>query len=136
MLHPVTPVTSHLNTLSHDVEIKGTVSFEGSLFSDGTIEGDVLSSGSLSIGENGSVKGDISAATVSVHGRIEGDVSVSERCELKGNAELIGDLQAPRLIMEEGATFIGQCKVGPRSGEGASGDKADRPPAGPAAKRH
>lgn len=106
-----------VNSLSHDVEIKGTVSFDGSLYSDGRIEGDVISSGTLAIGENGSVVGDISASVLTVRGRIEGNVSLEDHCELGAEAELIGDLVAPRLIMEEGATFIGQCRVGPRSGE-------------------
>ena len=31
----------------------------------------------------------------------------AERCELKSTCTLEGDLKAPRLIVEEGATFIG-----------------------------
>ncbi len=113
---PAAPADS-VNHLSADVEIKGTVTFDGSLFTNGKIEGDVISSGTLAIGESGSVEGDISAVVLTVHGRIEGNVSLEDRCELGAEAELIGDLTAPRLIMEEGATFIGQCRVGPRSGE-------------------
>jgi cytoskeletal protein CcmA (bactofilin family) len=38
---------------------------------------------------------------------------VQERCELKSNAELLGDLKAMRIIIEEGATFIGHSEVTP-----------------------
>ena len=36
---------------------------------------------------------------------------MAERCELKSKAVLQGDLKAVRLIIEEGATFIGKSEV-------------------------
>src|SRR5690348_9079085 len=94
------------NVISRDVEIKGTVLFQSELTTDGKIDGDILSSGTLTIGKNGSVEGDIQAAVVSVFGSVNGNISVEERCELRGDAHLIGDLDAPRLVIEEGATFV------------------------------
>jgi cytoskeletal protein CcmA (bactofilin family) len=44
---------------------------------------------------------------------VNGNVTVQERCELKSNAELLGDLKAMRIIIEEGATFIGHSEVTP-----------------------
>lgn len=103
------------NHLSKDVEIKGTITFDTNLFIDGTLEGEILSSGTLTVGENGSVKGDIQAAAVSIHGVVNGNVTVDQRCELKTDAELVGDLKAPRLIIEEGATFVGRSEVTPKA---------------------
>ena len=103
------------NHLSKDVEIKGTITFDSNLFIDGRLEGEILSSGTLTIGENGSVKGDIQAAAVSIHGVVNGNVTVEQRCELKTDAELVGDLKAPRLIIEEGATFVGRSEVTPKT---------------------
>ena len=103
------------NHLSIDVEIKGTITFDSNLFIDGRLEGEILSSGTLTIGENGSVKGDIQAAAVSIHGVVNGNVTVEQRCELKTDAELVGDLKAPRLIIEEGATFVGRSEVTPKT---------------------
>jgi cytoskeletal protein CcmA (bactofilin family) len=42
---------------------------------------------------------------------VSGNVTVSERCELKSKCTLQGDLKAARLIIEEGATFIGKSEV-------------------------
>jgi cytoskeletal protein CcmA (bactofilin family) len=103
------------NYLSEDVEIKGTVTFETDLVSHGKIEGEILSSGTLTVGPSGVINGDIQAAAVAIHGKVTGNITVEERCELKGNARLIGDLEAPRLIMEEGATFMGKSNVVPRA---------------------
>ncbi len=101
------------NHLSKDVEIKGSVIFQDELTTDGKIDGDILSSGKLIVGKNGSVDGDIQAEVVSVYGSVNGNISVTERCELRGNAHLHGDLDAPRLVIEEGATFVGRSKVLP-----------------------
>ena len=108
-----TPTDSTANFISRDVEIEGTVSFGKALTVHGKITGDVRASGILTLGETGSIQGDITAASVSIHGTVKGNVTVRDRCELKGAARLIGDLEAPRLVMEEGATFAGMSKVGP-----------------------
>lgn len=121
------------NVISKDVEIKGTVVFRDELTSDGKIDGDILSSGTLFIGKNGSVQGDIQAAVVSILGIVNGNITVEQRCELRGNAQLLGDLDAPRMIIEEGATFVGRAKVQPSESHKASLSgqpaKAIEPPA-------
>ncbi|HET6406563.1 MAG TPA: polymer-forming cytoskeletal protein, partial [Chthoniobacteraceae bacterium] len=40
-------------------------------------------------------------------------ITVDERCELKARAVLMGDLKAARLVIEEGATFVGKSEVTP-----------------------
>lgn len=121
------------NVLSKDVEIKGTVVFQNELTTDGKIDGDILSSGTLIIGRNGSVQGDIQAAVVSIMGIVNGNVTVEQRCELRGSAQLLGDLDAPRMIIEEGATFVGRAKVQPtgssKATPAAQPAKAIEPPA-------
>jgi cytoskeletal protein CcmA (bactofilin family) len=58
------------------------------------------------------VKGELKTRGVTIFGKVEGNVSVSDRCELKSNAILIGDISAGTLSIEEGATFMGQSSVG------------------------
>jgi cytoskeletal protein CcmA (bactofilin family) len=111
---PTVPVTQP-NVLLADVEVKGTIIFEQSLVSHGKIEGEIMTPGSFTVGKSGSVQGDVQAGSVAIHGTINGNVTVNDRCELKGNAQLIGDLEAPRLTMEEGATFVGRANVTPNA---------------------
>jgi len=106
------PTTSR-NTLSSDVEIKGSIKFTNDLTIDGKVEGEILSPGILIIGENAEVRGEIKTKSVTVHGKVQGNITVEERCELKGRAQLIGDLKAARLVIEEGATFVGKSEVTP-----------------------
>ena len=43
---------------------------------------------------------------------MNGNITVEDSCELKTNAELVGDIQAGTLSIEPGATFMGQSSVG------------------------
>lgn len=105
--------TNTKNTLSSDVEIKGSIKFANDLTIDGKVEGEILSPGVLIVGENAEVRGEIKTKSVTVHGKVQGNITVEERCELKGRAQLIGDLKAARLVIEEGATFVGKSEVTP-----------------------
>ncbi len=106
-------INSNKNTLSRDVEIKGSIKFQNELVIDGKIEGEITSEGNLTVGENSEIKGEIRTKNVTVLGRVNGNITVTERCELKGKAQLVGDLKAARLVIEEGATFVGKSEVTP-----------------------
>jgi len=101
------------NSLSADVEIKGSITFQTDLAIDGKIEGEITSPGILTLGENSEIRGEIRTKSVSVLGKVHGNITVDERCELRGHAQLFGDLKAARLVIEEGATFVGKSEVTP-----------------------
>jgi cytoskeletal protein CcmA (bactofilin family) len=115
---PDNGTSKHL--LGSDIDIKGTLKFETELNFDGKLEGEIISDGgSLTVGENAHVQGELKAKSIVVYGTITGNITVTERCELKSSAELNGDLKAARMTIEEGAIFIGRSEVTPKS-------KADR----------
>jgi len=93
-------------TLSSNVEIEGSITFQKELLVDGKVQGQIISGGVLTIGENAVIRGKIKSKSVTVHGKVRGNIT-AERCELKSKCTLQGDLKAARLIVEEGATFIG-----------------------------
>jgi len=106
------PMSPNKNILSSDVEIKGSLKFSNDLIIDGKIEGEVTSDGSLTVGENACVQGEIRTKSVVLFGRVQGNITVTERCELKSSAVLEGDVIAGTLAIEEGATFMGKSSVG------------------------
>ena len=97
--------------LSSDVEIKGSIKFQKELLIDGRVEGEINSEGVLTIGENADIRGEIKTKSIVVFGKVQGNITVNERCELKSKCTLQGDLKAARLVIEEGATFIGKSEV-------------------------
>jgi cytoskeletal protein CcmA (bactofilin family) len=102
------------NNLSKDVEIKGSVKFVNEFIFDGNLQGEISSvDGILAVGENAEVRGEVKSKTVIVKGKVHGNITVQERCELHSHAQLIGDLKAACLVIEEGATFVGKSEVTP-----------------------
>lgn len=107
------------NVLSSDVEIKGTVKFQHDLIVDGKIEGDIHSTGNLTVGENARLKAEIKTGTVVVYGKVHGNMTATDRIELKASAEVIGDINTKTLVIEGGAIFVGKSTVGAPSPQSA-----------------
>jgi cytoskeletal protein CcmA (bactofilin family) len=97
--------------LSRGVSIKGTIKFSDELLFDGQVDGKIDSTGTLTIGEHASVRGDVRARSIKVRGDVTGNIFASERCELQAGCSLHGDIEAPRLVVDENATFCGSAKV-------------------------
>jgi cytoskeletal protein CcmA (bactofilin family) len=97
--------------LSAGVSIKGSVKFLNELTIDGEVEGTIDSPGKLSVGEHAQISGEIRAKSVKVRGTVEGNIFATERCELQSGCTLRGDIEVPRLVVDENATFLGSAKV-------------------------
>src|SRR5262245_64879048 len=101
------------NVLNPDVEIKGTLKFSGELTFDGKLDGDINSDGTLQLGDNAVIKGNLNVNSVVIRGKVNGNVVAKEKIEIKTKTELFGDIRAPRLMIEEGVTFVGKSEVNP-----------------------
>jgi cytoskeletal protein CcmA (bactofilin family) len=123
------------NILNSDVELKGTIRFSGELTFDGKLDGDITSEGTLHLGDNAVIKGNIAANSVVVRGKVNGNITAKEKIDIKSRTELFGDVRAARLVMEEGVIFVGQTEVNPNrvsptpppSGESAKPGVAAKP---------
>jgi cytoskeletal protein CcmA (bactofilin family) len=106
---------SQTTVIGADTHIKGEMTFEGSARLLGTFEGKISAKGELHIADGASCKASVDAARVTVDGAVEGNVSARERVELTARAKMKGDLIAAKLLVAEGATFVGHVTVGPES---------------------
>jgi cytoskeletal protein CcmA (bactofilin family) len=98
--------------LSRGVSIKGTVKFQNELLIDGEVEGTIDSGGTLTVGEHAHIRGEIRTKSVKVRGTVDGNIFATERCELQAGCTLRGDIEVPRLVVDENATFLGSAKIG------------------------
>jgi cytoskeletal protein CcmA (bactofilin family) len=58
---------------------------------------------------------------------VKGNINVTDRCELKQNAELDGDVIASKLAIEGGAIFLGSSSVGKPSSISSKGGGCGKP---------
>lgn len=92
--------------------LTGETNFQAMLRVDGHLTGKVTSDGgTLIIGSTGRVDANISVAAAMVNGIINGDIIASERVELGRTAKVAGNIQSPRLVIEDGAIFEGSCSM-------------------------
>ncbi|MCP9455611.1 MAG: polymer-forming cytoskeletal protein [Nitrospira sp.] len=104
--------SEHFAFLARGVDFKGIIHFEGTIRVDGRVEGELHTTGTLIVGEQGLIKGHISAGTVMTSGKINGTVTASERVHITKPGILIGDIRTPAIAIEDGAHFHGMCDMG------------------------
>src|SRR5215813_1945358 len=92
--------------------ITGEASFKSMLRVDGRFSGRIHSTGgTLIVGSGGQVDANIEVAVATIHGIVNGDIVATDRIELGRAAKLTGNIQAPSLMIEQGAMFEGTCKM-------------------------
>lgn len=92
--------------------ITGEASFKSMLRVDGRFSGRISSTdGTLIVGSGGQVDANIEVAIATIHGIVNGDIVATDRIELGRAAKLTGNIQAPSLMIEQGAVFEGSCKM-------------------------
>ncbi len=111
-----------------DTTINGEVTFSNAVKILGRVEGKIAGKGDLHIGEGATCKATIEAKKVSIDGNVEGNVAGLERTILNAKAKLQGDLVSPKLVIEEGASFVGHCTVGPDAANGRPVSAAEPKP--------
>lgn len=92
--------------------LTGETTFQAMLRVDGHLTGRVTSeTGTLIVGSTGRVDANIMVGTAMVNGTVNGDIIATEKIELGRTARVIGNVQTPRLMIEDGAVFEGSCSM-------------------------
>ena len=98
--------------LDEGTEVNGELRFRDALRVDGRIKGRVVSDNTLIIGETGQVDAEIDCGVVSIRGRVSGQVHGRQRIELLAGCRVEATLVTPKLVIEDGAFFHGECRMG------------------------
>ncbi|MBC7795959.1 MAG: polymer-forming cytoskeletal protein [Pyrinomonadaceae bacterium] len=92
--------------------LTGETNFKAMLRVDGHLTGKVVSEGgTLIIGTTGQVDANVHVAAAVINGAVNGDIVATERIELGRAAKVIGNIQTPSLMMEQGAILEGGCNM-------------------------
>jgi cytoskeletal protein CcmA (bactofilin family) len=98
--------------ISKGVKIEGKLSCSGNIRLDGEVQGDISSQGVVIIGEFGKVNGQINAENITIGGKVTGTVKAKDKVVLESKANLKGDITTKALMVEAGAVFNGNTKMG------------------------
>ena len=99
--------------IGSDVSIKGEMAFDGSMRIEGKIEGKIVSKGKISFGQGAQVTAEVAVGEAKIEGTFKGNITASTRIELASTAHVLGDVRSTKLVIAEGATFVGNCHVTP-----------------------
>jgi cytoskeletal protein CcmA (bactofilin family) len=115
--------------LDDGTEFSGELRFRDVLRVDGRLKGRIVSDNMLIIGETGQVDAEIDCGVVSIRGKVTGQVHGRQRIELLAGCRVLATLVSPKLVIEDGAFFQGDCRMGEGAGLPPPGEPA------PAARR-
>ncbi|HYJ92685.1 MAG TPA: polymer-forming cytoskeletal protein [Pyrinomonadaceae bacterium] len=122
---PARPVTTDSETMARDIKegrlsgfvghgtvLTGETNFQAMLRVDGVLQGTVSSdAGTLIVGSNGQVDANVAVASATINGTVNGDIVATEKLHLGRTAKVVGNVQTPKIIIEEGAVLEGSCSM-------------------------
>jgi len=101
------------SVLGPTLRFRGELSAQEDLIIQGSVEGSITHTQSLTVGTDGSMKGDIRARVIVIDGKVEGDMYATESVNIRATAKVKGNVFAPRVGITEGAFFQGQVEMQP-----------------------
>jgi cytoskeletal protein CcmA (bactofilin family) len=97
--------------IGKSVTIKGEIHGSEPLIIEGTVEGRVQIETSVMIRDSGLVKADLDAANLNIAGGVVGNIAVKEKVEIVNGGYVVGDIRAPRVVINDGASVKGHIEM-------------------------
>lgn len=92
--------------------IEGKVYTSEDIRMDGIVVGDLISEKRLVMGDSGRIDGTANCKGSSIKGKIEGELNVNGTLHLSDTAFVDGKIRAKKLVVDEGASYSGECLIG------------------------
>ena len=111
-------ISNQMNAfLGKDTEFEGKLSFSGAVRIDGTFKGEILTGGTLVVGETANLEADVQASHIIVSGEVRGNIAAENRIEVHAPGKIVGNIEAPIITIDEGVVFEGNCRMQKQSEE-------------------
>jgi cytoskeletal protein CcmA (bactofilin family) len=111
--------------------LQGEAAFKGMLRVDGHLSGRISSEdGTLIVSTNGQVDANVEVAVAQIYGTVNGDITATKRIEMGRVAKVTGNIQAPALVIENGALFEGSCRMVQQKEAADKRERKDATPVG------
>lgn len=102
------------------IVIKGKLKSDEDLIVKGRIEAEIASSKALLVENSGIIKANVRVKSARISGVLVGNITAEERVEIAPDGRMVGDLTAPKIIINDGAAFRGRIDM-------QTFDQADEP---------
>lgn len=109
--------------LGTGTEFSGKLILSGSIRIEGIFKGEILGEGTLMVGEGARIEADVAVNNILIHGEVLGNLNAKERLEICHSGRVQGNIRTPVLVIQEGAFFLGECRMG---AQGVDGKEPDR----------
>jgi cytoskeletal protein CcmA (bactofilin family) len=106
-------VAPRASVLGPTLRFRGELSAQEDLVVQGSVEGSITHTQSLTIGTDGSMTGNIRARVIIIDGKVDGDLYATESVNIRATAKVKGNVFAPRVSIQDGAFFQGQVEMQP-----------------------
>jgi cytoskeletal protein CcmA (bactofilin family) len=98
--------------IGKDVRIRGDLTGTEDIYVDGDVEGTIsFPEAKFTIGPGGRVHANVTARDVIVMGRVNGHLRAAGRVDLRQGAQVLGDITAARLSIEDSAVIKGKVEL-------------------------
>ncbi len=103
---------SGLSMIAPGMSIKGDIVSDGDIRIEGKIIGNLTCKSRVVIGSQGVVEGTIDTLHATIAGKIIGTLVVRDTLQLQETANINGDIVTEKMVVQAGALFTGNCKMG------------------------
>ena len=97
--------------LDPNIEINGDINVSANLIVYGKINGNIISTETINTAKDSIINGNLIAKEAIISGTLKGDLEVSGKVVLTQHSNLLGNLKASIIVIEEGAQFDGMCQM-------------------------
>ena len=97
--------------LGTGTKINGKLHFDGPATIDGEVDGEIIASAHITVGQQAIVKGKVSAQSILVQGKVIADVVAEKKLEIQPPGSVVGDVTAMSLVIGDGAILEGHISM-------------------------
>ncbi len=127
--------TDGTTIIGESIVVSGSLNGDEDLTVRGRVEGTLTLTKTLVVEPTGIVKAEVQVKNCVIAGAVVGNVTATESIEITKEGRMVGDIQAPRVIIVDGASFRGRIDMGEVDVEGEREVRSTRisaPPPAPA----
>lgn len=101
-----------LNIIGKGTIINGNITSGGDMRVEGRILGTVICKAKLVLSPEGYIEGNIDAQQATLAGEVKGTVVARQLLQIMETGKVLGDIVTEKLIVQLGAFFSGNCRMG------------------------